>query len=141
MRVTIRFSSQSTLGSWLIRKFLWSPWSHVEFVMPVGNTIGARFPGGVKVRSPLRYKEYRDCIVDVPDNTMVEAFKYIDAEYDILALFSHLFRLPLDRSRKFTCVEFVGKILHDVGWLKVPDLRRLKPSELFLVCLNRGAVK
>ena len=140
MRVTVRFSSQATVVSWLIRLFLWSPWSHVEFVTPTGATLGARLAGGVSVRGPMSYKRYRDIVIEAPDSTMLAAFRNLGAQYDALALLAHLFRISLDQSRKFTCVEFVGAVLRDVGWLKLDSLVRLKPSELYLVCLNREAV-
>lgn len=50
--VILQFSTTKDFGSWAIRQFTWSDWSHVDIVMPDGYLLGARQDGGVKKRQP-----------------------------------------------------------------------------------------
>ncbi len=50
--VVLQFATEETIGAALIRWFCHGPFSHVDFVMPSGNLLGARFRGGVLIRHP-----------------------------------------------------------------------------------------
>lgn len=121
----IRFSSQSNIGSWLIRYRLNCRWSHVEFVLDNSNTIGSRFIGGVKERGPIEYLEYEDFAI--PDIEL----KDIGSWYDYLALFGSLLGVHLQIDDWFQCSEYVAKQLIESGLLEMKSHHLAEPDELY----------
>ncbi len=136
MELHVRFSSQALPGSWFIRFFRWIPFSHVEIAMSNGRTLGARVFGGVKIRPPRRYSHQADIIVDVPEALWIEALKMQGRRYDLVGLFAFLFRIKMQVSRWFTCVEFVAELLAKHKVIYIPDTRPMDPFTLYLVLLN-----
>lgn len=136
MELQVRFSSQTKPGSWLIRFFRWIPFSHVEIAMSNGRTLGARLPGGVKIRPPAKYAHKEDIFVDVPEALWIEALELQGRPYDIIGMLAFLFRVKMQVSRWFTCVEFVAELLAKHRVIVVPDTRPLDPFALYLILLN-----
>lgn len=50
--VELQFSTERGLSSAAIRWFTHSRWSHVDFILPDGRLLGARYKGGVAIRTP-----------------------------------------------------------------------------------------
>jgi len=104
--------------------------------MANGGTLGARVIGGVKIRPEVRYAYQRDVVVDVPEALWGEALTLQGRPYDLLGLFAFLFRIKMQVSRWFTCVEFVAELLVKHGVIVAPDTRPLDPFTLYLILLN-----
>lgn len=74
--ITLRLvSEKKSFASFIIRRVTYSPFSHVDVVMPDGTLLGARMSGGVQAR-PANY-----------------------AKFDTVALFT--IQLPADDEAKF----------------------------------------
>src|SRR5690348_10753250 len=56
-QIKLRFVTEDDLVSALIRRHTWCEYSHVEFVLDTGTTLGARFDGGVAIR-PADYAKF-----------------------------------------------------------------------------------
>lgn len=121
----IRFSSQSNFGSWVIRKRLGCRWSHVEFFLDDGHTVGSRFFGGVKLRKPIKYKQYRD--FEIPNLKLGD----IGSWYDYVALLGSLLGIQLQVTKWFQCAEYVAKQLIDNGIQITSNYNLTEPDELY----------
>lgn len=65
MSYCIQFSTTRSIGSKVIRWFTWSPYSHVDLVLPDGRLLGAT-PGGVSIRLPQYDRIARRARFDIP---------------------------------------------------------------------------
>ena len=128
----VRFSSQSNLGSWLIRHIIKSEWSHVEFVLDNGNTIGARFFGGVRERKPIKYKACKD--FDIPEIQLGD----IGSTYDYLALLGSLFHTYLQKEDWYQCSEYVAKQLMDHNLIDIECYHLMEPDDLYEIIKKMG---
>jgi hypothetical protein len=135
--VTVRFSAQRAIISQWIRWWTFSPFSHVEFLLGSGKTLGARLIGGVKEREIGDYSSYSDVTIE-GGNVLEEAKKMIGTKYDLLSLLSFPFRIEAQESKKVTCIEFVSELLHRHGIINVPNTHRLTPYQLYLILINIG---
>jgi hypothetical protein len=104
--------------------------------MSNGRTLGARVIGGVKIRPAIQYAYHRDVVVDVPEALWVEALNLQGRRYDLVGLFAFLFRIKMQVSRWFTCVEFVAELLVKHRVIVAPDTRPMDPFALYLILLN-----
>ena len=52
--IKLRFITENSIGSALIRWYSFSIWSHVDFLWPTDAYLGARLDGGVRLR-PYNY--------------------------------------------------------------------------------------
>lgn len=136
MQLTVRFSAQNSLFSWWIRLFLWSPFSHVDVVLPNGDTLGARLIGGVKVRPPAKRMNVADVVIEVPEEVLQDGMALIGSPYDVFSLFSFLFRVGMQHSKWYTCVELWTGILKKHGVIVVPNEHRINPFQLYLILTN-----
>ena len=86
MRIKVRFSAQAKPLSLLIRWWTFSPFSHVEFVLPDGQTLGSRFPAGVQTRPPMKYSRVVDIALEIEPAAYLRILNGIGARYDFLSL-------------------------------------------------------
>ena len=137
MDVTIRFSTQDTFFSKLIRLFTWSNWSHVELVLD-GRTFGARAEGGVQWRDAeeLPYHKYIDFVMKVPDEFMGILTSQEGKEYDFVALAGGVIRRDWQDPNKWFCSELIAWALEQAGVICVQKLNRVSPRELCLILHN-----
>lgn len=140
--VKLRFITEAGIESSFIRWWTWGQWSHVDYVMPGGQSfLGARLNGGVQIR-PFDY-----C---TPKNQMTAEFwmpaanaqKWQDAlvsqlgkPYDWLAIVGIGVRRDWRNSKKWFCSELIQWAseeakhpLLDAG----PDVYRITPRDLAL---------
>ncbi len=52
VKLTYQFATEDSIASAIIRWYTWSPFSHVDLVLPDGSLLGARLKGGVQIRQP-----------------------------------------------------------------------------------------
>lgn len=136
MKLILRFSAQNAPASLFIRFFRWIPYSHVEAVMSNNRTYGARLIGGVQIRKASTYSAFEDVAVDVPEALWIEALQLRGSRYDILGLFSFLFRIKMQKGSWKTCVEMWTELLKKYGVINIPDTRIIDPFQLFLIISN-----
>lgn len=136
MKLTLRFSAQNKPASIFIRFFRFISCSHVEAVLPDGRTLGARLIGGVRIRDPGTYSWVREVTLDVPDVLWAEALSMQGWKYDLLALFTFLFRIKMQKSEWVTCVEMWAELLKKHGVIMIPDTRTIDPFTLYLILIN-----
>ena len=141
MELILRFSAQNKLASWFIRFFRWIPYSHVEAVMSMNRTYGARLIGGVEIRSASTYSKHDDVVVIVPESLWIEALQLRGSKYDVLSLIGFLFRIKIQKGKWKTCVEMWAELLQKHGVIKVPDTRVIDPFQLYLILTNLNTGK
>lgn len=134
----IRFSSQHKLGSWLIRKVTRSEWSHVEFILEDGRTLGSRFFGGVQIRKPLT-KLRTVCDVEIPwePGWIEELYEYIGDGYDYLGAIGWLYNRVWQKLGRWTCSELVADFLQRKKLIDVGLSSSVEPRLLYFILTNR----
>lgn len=137
--ITLRFITEKSLVSFIIRKFLWSSISHVEFKVP-GGYLGAR-EMGVKVR-PFNYiKPKREifatvnCTDEVTEKVLAFARAQIGKPYDFISiLFGFPFRMDLGSSKynRWFCSELVAVSFEQAGYPLVDRNKcdRISPQDI-----------
>lgn len=91
------FVSKPSIGSWLIRKFTWSDFSHVAIVLD-DQVVHATFSKGVHV-TPLvefmaEYPHVEEVIIDLPDEEAAEKWilKQVGKPYDVTFILGFILR-------------------------------------------------
>ena len=131
----VQFSSQKTLSSRFIRLVTFSKWSHVEFILSDGSTVGARMFGGVKVRAPLSdFLEKESFEITGISEQFIKS--YIGNGYDYLGLIGWLFRADWQKPGKWLCSELVADALQKRGVIDVGKTNRVEPRLLYFVLKN-----
>jgi uncharacterized protein YycO len=135
--ITLQFSSESGIGSTLITWFEWSPYSHVDFVLPDGTLLGARLDGGVQIR-PAGYANFtrtERLAVKAPNAVLDAAKSQIGKPYDTAAIvaFGIHQRSWTDEASWF-CSELVAWAFQQGGkpLLRTSHLNRITPADLLL---------
>lgn len=151
-KLILRYSAKHDPVSWWIR-FKSGPGarhSHVEFLLPNGNTFGARFFGGVKERPISKRDRHVELTeVDVPcgEPAVAEALKAVDGRgYDRLWLLGFVTRSKAQDINKYSCSELVDAVLRMLGapllndnrgWVSPRDLR-LSPLQRDIRAIKKG---
>ncbi len=122
-----------TTGDWvcfLIRLTTWSEFSHVEFLLDNGTTLGAHAQGGVRIR-PQNYDRFtRIQIVEVevtePEKAAILKFAHaqVGKGYDFLDIFGIFFHRDWRDDRRWICSELVAAAFESgrVPLLNAPGL-------------------
>lgn len=116
------YSRSRTVGGWLIRaSSWWDQWSHCGLLTDDGTVIEARAFAGV-VETPAdefmdRYSAHTRVRVDVPEPAAAIAWarEQIGCGYDYGAIAGFVLREPLDKPRRWQCVELVETALRMAG--------------------------
>lgn len=116
------YSRSRTVGGWLIRaSSWWDQWSHCGLLTDDGTVIEARAFAGV-VETPAdefmdRYSAHTRVRVDVPEPAAAIAWarEQIGCGYDYGAIAGFVLREPLERQRRWHCVELVETALSVAG--------------------------
>lgn len=132
--ITLQFSSQNKIGSKLIQLATWSPYSHVDFVLPGGSLLGAR-GDGVKIREP--YGIYDKCDrfkIDAPNSVIERALTQLGKPYDYSALLGFIFRRNIQDPKSWFCSELVAWAFEKEGYplLNSHNYYRITPRDLML---------
>lgn len=137
MRVLV--TRQAGLGSWLIRLFTWSPWSHCA-VVDGDEVIDSTLAHGVAVRPLLEFMRAYDEIelleVDVQDEAAALAWlrAQVGKPYDWSALFGFLMRRDWAEPDRWFCSELVEATIVAGGRHRFRlALARITPRDVWMV--------
>lgn len=132
--IQLQFSSQNKPGSWLIQKFTWSRFSHVDFVLPDGRLLGARGHGGVQIREPELFPTLARFDIDAPDSVLDHAMSQIGKPYDWPAILGFMAKRQWQDKNAWFCSELVAWSFQAAGvpLLRSRDLYRITPRDLLL---------
>lgn len=132
----LQFSTQRTLGSWLIRKFTWSDYSHVDIVLPDGRLLGA-MSDGVAIREPYPCDRVARYKLDIPmishDLAKIFAEDQLGKDYDWPAIFGMIIRNNWQQPDRWFCSELVAWAFQQAGSPLINDQgHRITPRDLLL---------
>lgn len=132
--ITLQFSAQKKPGSWFIRQFTWSRFSHVDFVLPDGRLLGARGVGGVKIRQPEPFDTMARFQVDAPESVLAMARSQIGKGYDWAAIAGFMLKHDWSDKKAWFCSELVAWSFEQAGYplLNAQHLSRITPRDLLL---------
>jgi hypothetical protein len=137
--IKIRFVTEDSLVSKLIRIQTWCDYSHVEFVLDDGTTLGAH-QDGVKIR-PIDYAKFTKIAEFVIPMTVEEKFiimSYAQAQlgkaYDDSAIAGIVLHRDWRNTDKWFCSELVAAAFETaVPLIRVPgSINRIVPRDLLL---------
>lgn len=138
--IKLRFITAAGPISWIIRKFTWDNYSHVDFVLPEGY-LGAR-DLGVKIR-PLNYiKPTKQlfavvkCNDEISEKVIAFATSQIGKPYDFISLLGFMLRMDLGSrdDKRFFCSELVAQSFEAAGYPLVDRMKvdRITPRDLLI---------
>lgn len=132
--ITLQFSSRRLIGSWLIRQFTWSNYSHVDIVLPDGRLLGSRLFGGVSIQPPGRFKETILVQVDAPYEVINAALTQVGKPYDLAAVFGIIIRRDWQSTDKWFCSELVAWSFEQAKCplLRTENFNRVTPRDLLM---------
>lgn len=131
--ITLQFSAKAAPASWLIRRFTWSDYSHVDFVLPNGCLLGASGSGGVAIRRTGRYSACDRFTVDAPASVLNIAASQVGKPYDWPAILGMVGRHNWQNEDAWFCSELVSWAFQQAGHplLHAPK-HRITPRDLLL---------
>ena len=138
--IRIRFVTEDDLVSALIREKTWCDYSHVEFVLDDGTTLGAHFDGGVRIR-PADYAKFTKIAEFAVSMTVEQKFAImsfaqaqIGKAYDTGAIAGVLLHRDWRDADRWFCSELVAAAFeHAVPLLSVREsVNRIVPRDLLL---------
>jgi uncharacterized protein YycO len=135
------FSRRRSLGSWLIRVFCWSRWSHVSIVYHGDDLIDATLTHrGVRMRRVADLLREASAVewvqVDVPDEAAALDWlaKQLGRRYDWTAVVGFIFRAGWADPGKWFCSELAAAAIQKGGRkLLREELSRVTPGLLWAV--------
>ncbi|MBE0471771.1 MAG: hypothetical protein IBX55_19955 [Methyloprofundus sp.] len=132
--IILQFTARRKIGSWLIRQFTWSDYSHVDIVLPDGRLLGARLDGGVSIQPTGDFEKCLRVAVDAPDHVIDIALTQIGKHYDISAIFGIIFRRDWHKPKKWFCSELVAWAFEQAGTplLRTENFNRVTPRDLLM---------
>lgn len=139
--LTIRFVTSDDIISALIRDKTWSQYSHVEFILDDGTTLGAHADGGVKIR-PLDYAVFMATKIikisvtdDQEASVMAFAHAQVGKAYDMGAIAGIVAHRDWRSPDKWFCSELVaaaleqGNVFHPIA----DNIDRVVPRDVLLL--------
>lgn len=131
----IYFCTNNTIYNKLVRLFTGFKYSHVVIVKD-GRIIDSSFPKGVKEYSfngfLNNYKEYELITINFDDEVFNIAKKEIGKKYDLLAIFSFLFKRNWQEKDKWMCSELAAYCLCSAGYkLLKQRYNKISPKDLY----------
>jgi uncharacterized protein YycO len=146
--LTIRFVTSNDIISALIRDKTWSDYSHVEFILDDGTTLGAHADGGVRIR-PADYAVFTATKVihlTVTDQQKAAVLTFATAQvgkpYDMDAIAGIVAHRDWRNSDKWFCSEIVTAALESGNVIKpiAMNIDRIVPrDDLMLLTAMFGA--
>lgn len=133
------FARSRSAGSFLIRAFTWSRWSHVG-VIDGDTVIDTTFKRGVAVSSLADFiashSKTEQIDVAVPDEVAAHLWMQmqIGKPYDWTAIVGFVFRRPWGKTNRWFCSELVESALIVGGRRRFrEDLQRITPRHSWMV--------
>lgn len=136
--IRLIFTRKHSLGTIVLRTFLWSKWSHCA-VIDGDEVIEAVMGKGVIVRPLAELVKEASLyeIVEVPcpypEEVITQARKEVGKSYDWLGILGIGFRRRWQNKDSWFCSELVAHAFHQAGW---PIMRaahyRITPRDLYL---------
>lgn len=132
--ITLQFSTGTGPASWLVRRFTWSPYSHVDLVLPDGRLLGARGDGGVTIRAPEPFPTVTRFTVDAPESVIDTALQQLGKPYDWSAIAGLIARRNWQQPDRWFCSELVAWAFESTGHplLRSAGHYRITPRDLLL---------
>jgi len=134
--ITLQFSTTNHPLSRLICWSTWSPYSHVDLVMPDGRLLGAVWGAGVSVRRPRRdYTRVTRLVADIPFEQYYKALiTQIGKPYDWRGVLGVAFHRDWQKSDSWFCSELQAWAAEQCGvrMLRRTDVSRVTPRDLLL---------
>jgi hypothetical protein len=132
--ITLQFSTTSSWSSQLIRWATWSPYSHVDLVLPGGWLFGATAAQGVSIRPPVVERGLRRFEVDAPASVLEAGLSQRGRPYDWRGIFGWGLRRNWQDQDAWFCSEFIAWCFEQAGCplLRAQDLWRITPRDLLL---------
>lgn len=135
------YCSNDKFGSWLIRTFTWSRFSHVVFVEDDTHVIDSTFTHGGVQRRPMAdiYRDYTTVEVveiPVPDEQAALAFarSQLGKPYDKTAIIGFIFRRRWADADSWFCNELIEAIATAGGRQRFREsISRITPQESWSV--------
>lgn len=141
--LTLRFVTDSSIVSTLIRKKTWCDYSHVDLILDDGTALGARTSGGVAIR-PYNYAKFSAIALFTVDLTteqkfLIEGFAkaQVGKAYDYGSIAGILFHRDWRNTDKWNCGELIAAAFEQARPLLniSPDVDRIVPRDLLLSVL------
>jgi uncharacterized protein YycO len=138
--LTIRFVTSDDIISGLIREKTWSQYSHCEFVLDDGTTLGAHADGGVKIR-PAAYAVFTATKIihlTVTDEQKAAVLAFATAQigkpYDMAAIAGIVAHRDWRSPDKWFCSELVAAALEAGKVIDPIDLNidRVVPRDVLM---------
>ena len=143
------FTRRRHIGSWLIRMFTWSEYSHVDIVLGNGFVLGAVAPDGVTIQ-PYWHRidmASKAVMMDLPvksiDDAIAYAHKQIGKPYDWLGVVGIGLRRNWQEDDKWSCAELVANAASVAGQKPFDDrfMYRITPQHLLLLNFKKIKIK
>lgn len=134
--VRLQLATERSLVSAFIRWYTWSDWSHVDFVLPDGNLLGARLKGGVQVRKP-GYAPFSRTLVlecpDAPERVYDFALSQVGKPYDWWAIVGMGLRHDWRDPARWFCSELVAWCFEMARYplLRAKSVDRITPQGIW----------
>lgn len=130
------FARKHAIGSYIIRLFTFSSWSHVGLVFSDEMVIDATFAKGVRLIPLTEFmSEYTDIdvwFVKTPDEASARKFAELQLgkKYDLSAIFGLIFQRNWQQDDKWFCSELVEAVLKAGGLVRFRDSpHRITPQQ------------
>lgn len=133
MIVRLKFSSNRTFSSWVVRKFTASDVSHVDYVFEDGKCYGALPVVGVDYTHHKKFDNSYYCEIEVQDKSKIEQFLLAQwgKKYDWKSIIAFPFRAPWNKDKKWFCSELVAAALEQEVELFQDKYNRITPADLY----------
>ena len=133
-------ASSHNIGSYIIRLFTFSKWSHVAIMLDEFNVIDSTAKYGVRIQSmdyfKSRHFNLETIEVDLPnfDNALSFAYKQVGKKYDWSAIFGLIFQRNWQEADKWFCAELAEAICIAGGRQRFRDeVSRITPQQTWAV--------
>jgi len=134
------FARKHALGSYIIRLFTFSSWSHVAVVFSDNKVFDVTLAKGVRFSNLEDFLgEYTDVdiySVDIPDEAAARAFaeEQVGKKYDLSAIFGLIFQREWQEDDRWFCSEVTESVLASGGKKRFKDkLYRITPQQSWSV--------
>jgi hypothetical protein len=132
--IVLRFASNDTIASSIVRYFTWSAFSHIDYIFDDGRCYSALPSTGVGFNSDINdYVEHFE--LKVKNKNKIEDFLLAQEgkKYDWSAIFGIPFRTKWNNDSKWFCSELItAAVEQDIKLFNEPDKYRITPRDLYI---------